>query len=393
MKSSRLIRTMLGTFAITLIAQTGFAQRIPFSGNRFDTAPILSEEGFLFVDGQYLAPPYKIELNEDEISINGRAFTADAFDLSSGHDRGNWNRSGASFGRRGGGPRPAEGGWSSGNRGNRNSPGSTTPANRQADNERAGSAANAFALRQFHQQFDLLHQGVLMILRSGAKPMRLGSMDDSHTLLKQLVALSERPTSVAEIPYTVYGMEDRETWRLLVEQFQPTAVFVERASQHIDEYTQAVNQIDAQVASVQWNESISYPLTMVALILVVVGLGHLMASAHTIFSVAIDRQETSELSKNVVWLLVIMASMSMIDLVWTVMAHSAGSMRELNPLGSKLIDDTSQLIAFKLIVTGVSISLFFWLRRLPLTRKATWWCCLTMTLLTVRWLSFHSMLV
>jgi len=80
-----------------------------------------------------------------------------------------------------------------------------------------------------------------------------------------------------------------------------------------------------------------------------------------------------------------------IDLVWTVLAHQAGSMRELNPIGSQLFSNPVNLIIFKTAATSLAIALLFRLRQIPLARQASWWCCLVLTLLTARWLTFHSM--
>ena len=71
--------------------------------------------------------------------------------------------------------------------------------------------------------------------------------------------------------------------------------------------------------------------------------------------------------------------------------YQAGSMRELNPLGSGLIADATQLITFKVAVTSLAIALLYWLHQSPLAQRASWWCCLILTLLTARWLTFQSM--
>lgn len=385
MRRFQSIRMTLGILAIGLMATTALAQPAHFSPGGNDTPAILSDNGFIFVDGEYFSPPYKIEAEEQGFKINGREFKLESFDLSSykAHGSGMWGHPGMFQGRRG--ERPGQNGL------NRETP--QDPEAAAAADAQAAVVAAKHATRRLFQEFGALGHGSMVFLRSDAKPFVTTDQQVQHELLKQLLVISGTQTRAAVIPEVVGDEADRETWNQLIDTFQPTPSFIERATQQVDLVNELQSEIAAQLVYRQWSEDLIYPLTMLALVLVVVGLGHLMGSAHEVFSVTLNREEANGLSKNVIRLLVIMALMSAIDLIWTVMAHQNGSMRELNPLGSKLIDDTSQLIAFKLFVTGLSIGLLFWLRRLPLTRKATWWCCLTMTLLTVRWLSFHSMLV
>lgn len=68
-------------------------------------------------------------------------------------------------------------------------------------------------------------------------------------------------------------------------------------------------------------------------------------------------------------------------------------MREINPIGGRLIDRPEQLILFKAVMTTLAIGLLFRLRRYRRAQLAAWWSCLVLTLLTVRWLTFNSMLV
>ncbi|WDQ17761.1 DUF5658 family protein [Rhodopirellula sp. P2] len=120
-------------------------------------------------------------------------------------------------------------------------------------------------------------------------------------------------------------------------------------------------------------------------------VGRLMAEASQLFSSSAEPTDTPSASKRFIISLVIIGLMSGIDLAWTLIAHQSGTMRELNPVGGRLIEDTYTLVAFKILVTSISISLLFYLRLQPLARKATWWCCLVLTLLTARWLTFQSL--
>lgn len=316
------IRMILGTLVIAMIAATAFAQRGNGPAGRTEASPISTDKGFLFIDGEYVPPPYAISLNEDEIKINGIAFTAGSFDLSSYQGRGPGMRRGPGMGngRRGGGP---------GQFGPDRFESNRSSGRADSQDEEAEPTASQFAMRRLFHELHSLGMGAIIVLRSDAKPMTLWPLKSGHDLLEQLVAISENQTRKLEVSDAVVDEGDRETWRQLSGAFQPTPLFVDRATQQVDELNETRSRNEGQLASKEWSDRLSYPLTMLALILVVVAVGHLMANAQATFSNATNSQE---------------------------------------------------------------IGLLYWLRHLPLTRKATWWCCLTLTLLTARWLTFHSML-
>ena len=89
--------------------------------------------------------------------------------------------------------------------------------------------------------------------------------------------------------------------------------------------------------------------------------------------------------------LAIVAALSLIDLVWTMAAAQNGTIRELNPLGSKMLDNPTQLFVFKFVATATAIALLYRLKKQPVAQMASWWSCLILTLLTARWLTFNSM--
>jgi hypothetical protein len=89
----------------------------------------------------------------------------------------------------------------------------------------------------------------------------------------------------------------------------------------------------------------------------------------------------------------LIAGLSAVDLAWTVLVSQAGAMRELNPIGSQMIGDPLQLVAFKVLVTTAAVGLLYFCRQIPLARQASWWSCLVLTLVAARWLVFNSMFI
>jgi hypothetical protein len=89
----------------------------------------------------------------------------------------------------------------------------------------------------------------------------------------------------------------------------------------------------------------------------------------------------------------LIAALSGLDLVWTLLASHAGQMAELNPIGTQLLGNPLHLSLFKITATVASCSLLMFLRRHPRAQLATWWMCLICTVLTFRWLVLHSMFI
>ncbi len=127
------------------------------------------------------------------------------------------------------------------------------------------------------------------------------------------------------------------------------------------------------------------------MIAVVLGFGHLLSNKPLIETTSEDQADFTQAQRIVGRSLLIVGILSAVDLVWTIAASQSGTMRELNPLGSQLLDNPMQLIIFKLVATSTAIGLLYWLHRQPIAQVASWWSCLVLTLLTARWLTFHSM--
>ncbi|WP_063710216.1 DUF5658 family protein [Rhodopirellula sp. SWK7] len=362
-------RVLASLLLFVLGASASQAQRGRYG--REDVAmgrPIETEQGFLFVDGAFVAPPYKIEFEEDSIRINGEDYAADAFDLSRYSPR--------SRGMRGEGPRSM--GYRGGGSFHRGEPQETVEYN---------------PLWRLSREFSWLSHGAIFVLKQENPPLILWPTQHGFDLLETLIATAEQPVNENHVHDAVTSDEDRETWRDLVANFQATPAFLSKATKLVDEMNAVEIDAERQHAAQRLGEKVSYPLTMFALVLVVIAVGHLLTHAQAT-NLQIDDPSTREtIKKSTVVSLIIVGLMSAIDLVWTLVAHQSGTMREMNPLGSRLIADPVQLIAFKIVITSMSIGLLFWLRDLPFARRATWWCCLVLTLLTVRWVTFQSLFV
>ncbi|WP_246151418.1 DUF5658 family protein [Rubripirellula reticaptiva] len=368
---------MIAAVMLTILAVTTLhAQPGRFSRTESDSRmPIETERGYLFVNGEYLQPPYKIEADfeKDLIRINGADYSADAFDLSGLVNLDSARRRGGEGGRRGMGFR--DGGWDRGRE-------------RQAEFAEPSGSVSA---RTFFRELDTLRLNTIVVLQNERPPLFLSLSEESYALLSSLIATDSGFQDAMVIPDAVQSPAEREVWEQLVSQFVATPAFLQRAKLHVEKMDAEARQVDDFAAAIELSSRISYPLTTFALVLVVVAIGHLLIHAQPMFGGVDDPSGLENIKKATVLCLVIVGLMSGIDLIWTLIANQNGSMRELNPLGSKLIDNPAQLIMFKFVVTSISIGLLFWFREIPFARRATWWCCLVLTLLTARWLTFHSL--
>ncbi len=198
------------------------------------------------------------------------------------------------------------------------------------------------------------------------------------------------PASV-ELPYELSAPVYREALDQAIAEFKPSPEFRRRAGAYVSEIVAADAAGEKIVKASLWADSISYPLTLFAMIVVVVAFGHLLSNKPRLEEGQAGSGVSPETQKVVLKSLLIFGLLSVVDLIWTISANATGSMREMNPLGQELIDDPIRLILFKTLAVSLTIGLLYSLHRRPIAQVASWWSCLVLTLLTARWLTFHSM--
>jgi hypothetical protein len=229
------------------------------------------------------------------------------------------------------------------------------------------------------------------VLFQNREPVILNGTDEGRRLMRVLARSSAPHQGDDEIPKTLRSDVDRATWAQLVSEFQPTAEFLTRANEHIAQ----MDELDGNIANIAmhnvWIRRIEYPLTVFAMVIVTLAFGHLMSTKPYIASDAALVTDSPSPQQAVFRSLLIVGILSVVDLLWTVVASDSGSMRELNPLGSQLIDRPLQLVAFKSATISPAIGLMYWLHRTPIAQAASWWSCLVLALVTARWLTFSSM--
>ncbi|MCI0359170.1 MAG: hypothetical protein L0211_11885 [Planctomycetaceae bacterium] len=182
-------------------------------------------------------------------------------------------------------------------------------------------------------------------------------------------------------------------WDQWIADFAPTPEFVTRVSAYVEVFARAQRESEAALAATRRLHDFSYPLTLAGMVAAVLGFGHLLSHRPPVGAKSLDTDASPLALRVLNWSLVLVVAYSALDLAWTILAGQAGQMLELNPLGSRLIEDPLKLIAFKAGATAISVGLLFYLRKYCKAQLAAWWICLILTLLTARWLMMSSMFV
>lgn len=394
--------------------------------------------GYLIVEGRYIQPPYVIEHTQDTITINGQEFdrdyfqTADekaaekeaeqntaqnhrsrqfsdrefdvtpvAFDGGSGRreyrrgEHANRNQSDRQVARgesieaadgqdADGDRRRGRGGWGSGHPYEGRGFGGPWGGGRFGGARSFYHNGGGQSLYSVASDLRQASMGGIVAIYPEHEPLVLYPSGAGYQLLQ---LLTDRANISADPPESLTTNE-ASIWSRLVADFRPSGDFTERAELDLRRVDEAGADGERTSASVFLSDRLAYPLSLLGMVGVVLGFGHLLSNRPTVDTETHDEKKSHKI---IVQSLVIIALFSIVDLVWTLTASNAGAMKELNPLGSQFISDARLLTLFKLSVTGMSIGILYTLRRKPIAHLASWWCCLLMTLLTARWVVFQSM--
>jgi hypothetical protein len=238
-----------------------------------------------------------------------------------------------------------------------------------------------------------MSQGAMVVLFEGKRPLVLYEWDDGGELLKLLSRTRTGEPEENKVIERLGAEVGSETVHRWLTEFRPSPDFVARAEEVIARVEAARAASEAQSAAVRRLDGYAYPLSITGMILVALSLGHLLSHRPLVDAEGKVAAGAAAASRRVCISLLLVVLMSGLDLIWTMLASQAGAMRELNPLGSHLIESPGQLVLFKLSGTVIAVGLFFSLRRASFAQCASWWMCLLCMLLSARWLTFNSMFV
>lgn len=182
--------------------------------------------------------------------------------------------------------------------------------------------------------------------------------------------------------YSFAGIKPEPAMQTWLSELKPDTNLTRRATQLVNRVHTIEKANILAATAVQRFESWSYPITIIAMVVFVFSMGTLLTvRPHEL--VAVARTETETSVAKFLWLI---AGMSAIDLVWTLLAHQANHITEVNPVGGVMLNEPSRVILFKVLATTLAIGILYRGRSSLFARKACWWTCLTLALLMARWI-------
>lgn len=251
-----------------------------------------------------------------------------------------------------------------------------------ADSETDSEHALDVTSDQFARIARTLRDGGLVLLSDAHSPWCLPLSSGGFEVLETLLLPPDaaRQESLNRVTSsTATGIPGPvEEW---LASYQPVAAFRKIA---FDVLSRARSVEDANLAAASafrrfdnWN----YPVTLGAMLTCVFAFGSLISVRPAeLVSDQFDHPDAA-----IHRFLLLIVAMSGIDLVWTVLAHQARVITEVNPLGSLIIDDPLRLVLFKVLATTLAVGILYRARNVAIARKVCWWSCLTLALLTARW--------
>ena len=322
-----------------------------FREGEFESQP--TDEGFVFVNGEFLPRPYTFRASGKQTFVNDVIIAEELLSVASMLDLDN------------------EEGYGRGGR----------RRSQKTDQTYAEYLSESFA--QSRQ---------VIVFFDGQSPTLLSRTAGGNDLLSVLVSDAHRSELLPRLLTYARSSKVASSWSDWVKRFQSNHEFLAAAQPIVDRIDATVGEDQARHAAMKRLDSFAYPLTIAGMIMSVFAIGHLMSNPPNGGKTPDEVEMSPEVVKIVTRSLILVVALSLLDLVWTLLASQAGTMRELNPVGGRLIDDPAKLIAFKVAMTGLAAGLIFKLRYYRRAQLASWWACLILTLLTVRWLTFNSML-
>lgn len=309
-------------------------------------------EGFLFVDGEYRSPPYHLQATEQGLLLDGKPVACELPRMGPGFG-GMW----PGVGLGGFGPsRSAEMLWRR-------------------------------VLYEIEQH--LMHRCAVLLFEG--QPALVLDTGATYHLLASLTRVEGRSLRQVSLEQRLPPEFDREVWDAWITQYVAPAELRERAAVLIHLFESAEQQLQAQMRSTQWKDSLNYPLTVCGMILTVLATGHLLGGRPHAGKPTAGKDTSPEMIRALEWSLFFAVALSAFDLAWTILAADGGMLQELNPLGRHLIEDPRQLAGFKMGATLPAVGVLWLLRRYKRAQVAAWWVCFVLTLVAFRWLTFHSL--
>lgn len=314
---------------------------------RFDgpTEAKVNDKGFLFIDGEYVAPPYEIRHEGDELTVNNRKLTC----LPPPRE---------SSGRGFFGPRPGEG-------------------------------SLRYWVGYLQNQLDQNY----VVLSFPEQPNVVFDTTSSYDLLKSFIAQGSRSVRQVSVRDQLPTDFDRKVWDQWIERFVAPGDLEVRAAATARNFEESQRQALADIRAHRLLEQMAYPLAVSGMVMSVLAIGHLLGGRPHAGQSTQGTDPSPQMIRALNWSIAFTVAFSLLDLTWTILALNTKAVSELNPIGSQFIHDPRNLAGFKVSVTFSCLALLWLLRKHKRAQVAAWWLCLILTLVTCRWLLVDTLIM
>ncbi|MEZ6132868.1 MAG: DUF5658 family protein [Planctomycetaceae bacterium] len=322
------------------------------------------ETGRVFLEGNYVEAPYRVSATANSVSINGLAFpwewsTAleeydDAVDPM-GEIDGLYGRS------------------------------------RRGNQRRGGRERRPFTVRVARDLLSRLEVDAVVVAFSES-PWR--EFSAASTVVSLYEALLASPPSEKQVQAVLDSMSfpaEADVYRNWLLTFNGSPSLQAVMQTRIDEVLAVEEASLAHTRALVRLDQFSYPLTLAGMLLGVIAMGHMLRWTGRSMVTDQGDQCSPESVRCAEVALLLMLGMSVVDLVWTILAGQAGLMKELNPVAAGFIDSPFKLAAFKVSATLLGCGILYAIRSRKNGQAAVWWMCLVCVLVTFRWVMFDSM--
>jgi len=357
---------------------------------RFDEPLVANTtKGFVFLDGEYVPPPYEIRHGENEVSINRQKLTCRP---TRGFYGSGGGPDGRGFGPGGRGPGGGPNGDGLRGRGpsGGGGPGGGGPGG-------FGGGRNSdpwrFMVSEIVQQ--LAADSIVMSFAD--QPLVVfGSSGPTYDLLKALTSDDKATDGDGKAVSPVSFLDklpdgfDPAVWDEWISSYEPPADLRKRAHTLVASYDANEREAMVAIAATKRLNAWAYPLTLGMMVVTVLALGHLLGGRPHAGKPTAGIDDSPAMLRALNWSLIFVVLLSLLDLTWTILVGQAGQMRELNPVGSHLIQDPRHLAGFKIGATLPSLGLLWLLRRHKRAQVAAWWICLILVFVAFRWVTVNS---
>ena len=212
--------------------------------------------------------------------------------------------------------------------------------------------------------------------------------------LARAETLTERVRLVMEAYLEGADQVTTAEWKTALQNFQPDELIVEQFKEYQRSTAAEAEPVEESTESpllAHDSTQTMYGLSVVGMLLIALSAGTLLGNPpkNAVNWSRIVRSPRTLAAMQRCLLLI--AAYSLFDLIATVMALKTGHVEELNPLGVGLILAPAALAAFKVSATCLGTGLLWKLKNYHGAQVASWWLCMILTLVTVRWVTVQSL--